>query len=116
MFKRTWHTDESRLKNNGHTWGDYVPYSNVLWIRYLFMWLRMSYLKTIAPENDNYLWYSIPGVSEINKKFDLRTRQGFESAAEVLIFASEQGWITDEQLDENGVDSTILSQYSIIRD
>lgn len=116
MFKRTWHTEESRAKNNGHTWAEHIPYTNALWLKYLFGWLREQYLKAIALENHPDLWYNIPGVRELNRRFDLRTKQGFDSATEVLIFAVEQGWIINEQIEESGINSTILSEYSIVRD
>jgi serine/threonine-protein kinase haspin len=116
MFKRTWHTEESRAKNNGHTWAEYTPYSNVLWLKYIFGWLREQYLKRIAPENQTDLFYNISGVRELTSRFDLRSKQGFDSATEVLLFAVEQGWITNEQIEENGLDSTILSEYSVLRD
>lgn len=115
MFKRNWHSEESRAKNDGHTWAEYIPYTNVLWIKYLFGWLHGHYQKSILPKKD-YGFYSIPGISDLRHKFDLRTRQGFESAADLLIFALDQGWITNDQIDESGVDTTILSNYTILRE
>lgn len=116
MFKRNWHTEESRAKNNGHTWAEYVPYTNVLWLKYLFGWLRTQYLKRIALENHTDVWYNIPGVRELTRRFDFRTVEGFDSATDVLIFAIEKGWITNEQIEENGFDSTFISEHSIVHD
>lgn len=116
MFKRAWHTEESRGKNNGHTWAEYIPYTNVLWLKYLFGWLREQYLKVIPLVDHTDLWYNIPGLQEFSRRFDLRTRNGFDSATEVLFFAVEQRWITNEQIEESGLDATILSEYSIVRD
>jgi len=111
MFKRNWHTETSRSKNGGHTWAEYTPYSNVLWIRYLLKWLRTAYLKAIAPSDDSVEWNRTEGLSELNKRLDVRTKYGaFESATDVLVFAAEQGWISAEQMESYGVDSSILSQ------
>jgi serine/threonine-protein kinase haspin len=111
MFKRNWHNDESRSKNNGHTWAEYTPYSNALWIKYLFKWLRTAYLKAIAPMDDSAQWYLTEGINKLRRKLDVRTKNGaFGSATDVLVFAVEQGWITEEQMESHGVDSSILSQ------
>jgi serine/threonine-protein kinase haspin len=113
MFKRSWHNEESRAKNNGHTWAEYIPYTNVLWLKYIFGWLREQYLRGLAFENHD-LFYSISGISELSRQFDLRSKQGFNSATEVLIFSLEQGWITNEQIEQSGIDNTILSEYSTV--
>jgi serine/threonine-protein kinase haspin len=114
MFKSYWHNEDSREKNNGHTWAEYIPYTNVLWLKYIFGWLRHQYLKGLCLEDQSDLWFNIPGMSDLNKRFDLRTKKGFDSATEVLVFAVDQGWITNEQIEESGFDTTVLSEESIV--
>lgn len=114
MFKSYWHNEDSREKNNSHTWAEYIPYTNVLWLKYIFGWLRHHYLKGLCLEDQSDLWFNIPGMSELNKRFDLRTKKGFDSATEVLVFAVDQGWITNDQIEESGFDTTVLSEESIV--
>lgn len=79
------------------SWAEHLPYTNVLWIRYLTSWLQ-----------DNFEYFGDPLVcrlfrretAEMRVRLNPQTKPeagGFESAEEVLEFMINQGWVTRQQ-------------------
>jgi serine/threonine-protein kinase haspin len=99
------------IEASGHTWAEYTPYSNVLWIRYLYFYLERNFKKHggVKAELKEFQGQT----KEFKTKLDPRTavhNGAFESAQEVLMFVVEKGWVSQEQLEERGVDSSFLSE------
>jgi hypothetical protein len=50
---------------------------------------------------------------ELNKRLHTRTKVengAFTSAQEVMAYIAEMGWVSEEQIERYGVDSTMMSQ------
>jgi hypothetical protein len=50
---------------------------------------------------------------ELSKRLDTRTKGengAFKSAQEVMFYIAEKGWVSEEQIERYGVDSTMMSQ------
>jgi hypothetical protein len=50
---------------------------------------------------------------ELSKRLDTRTKVengAFSSAQEVMAYIAEMGWVSEEQVERYGVDSTMMSQ------
>ena len=110
MHPRKWHVDASRNENRGHEWKEFTPYSNVLWIRYLYAFLMKEFKKKGDPKN---LTDFQKITTELKRRLNVRTKVengAFENAADVLQYIADKGWVSEEQLEGYGVDSTILSQ------
>ena len=113
LEKKKWHTEASRQKNNGHTWQEFIPYTNVLWIWYLLNWLEDGAIYKYDREKDDVEKQETKSAESIEFRRRLNTRtkkEPFESATEVLNFALQSGWVTEEQCQSYGVDCSILSQ------
>jgi len=106
--KIDWHTDESRLLNNGHTWSEYIPYTNVLWIRYLLQYAIQAW--SGSPEDLDTFKGDIDELQHRLKPQTTVKNGGFETAEQVLEYALEKGWITAEQLERYGSDASSLAE------
>jgi len=78
------------------SWDTYAPYTNVLWLAYLYNYLVESYAgpkKDIAEfkEETRELW------THLNPEADADV-PCFECAADIVHFAVESGWVKGEQL------------------
>ena len=93
------------ISEDGHSWKEYTPYSNVLWIRYLYFYLQRDFKKH---GGDKAVLKEFQEQTKVLRtRMDTRTKDGaFMSAQEVLIHVVEQGWVSEEQLEERGVDSS----------
>jgi len=120
MLPKQWHNEESREKSNGHTWSEHIPYTNVLWIRYLIHYLMHAYKKELERPNAKLekhggmeeLQKFKKETTELMKRLNVMTKVkngAFRSAKDVLDFVYQQGWVNEEQVQDYG-DSTILSQ------
>jgi hypothetical protein len=81
-----------------------MPYTNVLWIRYIHHWLKQQTTK--LPKVSNSF---LKDTKEFEKKLvprSVTTDGSFNTAEEVLEFMRVKGWVTEEQTNN---DSSILS-------
>jgi serine/threonine-protein kinase haspin len=99
MYPRDWHFENSKSQNNGATWGDHTPYSNVLWIKYLLGYLKKAFkecgsdTKELARFNEE--------TKELSKLLNPRTlvtNGAFSTAGEIYEFVCDQGWLSHEQI------------------
>ncbi|CZT13510.1 uncharacterized protein RCO7_09304 [Rhynchosporium graminicola] len=101
-------------ETHNHTWKDHIPYSNVLWIRYILSFLTKQ-LKKHSPGSKikKDLVTFEAEIKDMKRRLDVRTKVengAFESACQVLDYVFLKGWVSEEQLGGAGLDSTILSQ------
>ncbi|KAB8301538.1 hypothetical protein EYC80_003384 [Monilinia laxa] len=118
------------IKNKSHSWAEYMPYTNVLWLYFL-----IEYLTEVAPkggrgrgkqgkqtwvkETAELRWLLhpdwVPGDAENNQRNQDPDNQptqedeelGLGCAGDVLQYAFDMGWIREGDLD--AVDSSRLS-------
>ncbi|PMD52536.1 uncharacterized protein K444DRAFT_543262 [Hyaloscypha bicolor E] len=105
------YTLEPDQSKNGNVWSEYIPYTNVLWIRYLLHHLERSFKEHGVDQKE--LTEFKNQTKELKTRLDPRTlvkNGAFETAGGVLDFVWEKGWVSQEQLEERGVDTTILSE------
>ena len=110
MFKKSWHNEESKQLNGGHTWSDYTPYSNVLWIKYLLGYLKKDFEHNGGSAEELRQFES--ETTELKRRLDPRTlvlNGGFASANEICEFVAQKGWINAEQIAAMGETSSFLS-------
>ncbi|KAK1969521.1 hypothetical protein LY78DRAFT_629804 [Colletotrichum sublineola] len=93
------------------SWDVYVPYTNVLWLAYLYQYMTKGFA---GDKKDVAEFKKV--TKEMWKYLDPDAKVGtpaFGSAAEVVRFAVEAGWIHESQLmggEEEREDSIILSR------
>ncbi|KAG9229392.1 putative serine/threonine-protein kinase haspin like protein [Amylocarpus encephaloides] len=105
MEKKSWHDDSSRDHSNGHSWDEYKPYTNVIWLHFLLGYLKKN-LYQIPCSTFGTLKDFNAETKELSKRMDTRTKVengAFLSATEVLEFCIGQGWISYEQAEVSGV-------------
>jgi serine/threonine-protein kinase haspin len=110
-MRKQWHVAQNAesAEEELHGWGEYVPYTNVLWVRYLRSWLGETYQRY---GNADILEQFDEEVKVLDKRLNPRTTPasgGFVKALDILQFMMEQGWISEEQVVDNGFDSSMLS-------
>lgn len=82
--------------NGPITWARYEPYTNVLWLAYIYQWMAGHFKGTKKELNafkrlTKELWlYLNPDADD-----DV---PGFGSASDIVRFALESGWIEEDQL------------------
>ena len=99
MLPKSFHNEESRSLSNGHTWREFRPYSNVLWIKFLLGYVKKNFKNSGG--NLRELAHFEVETSEMKRRLDPRTlvkNGAFSSAGEIYQYVVEQGWITAEQL------------------
>ena len=105
------YTLEPDQSKNGKVWSEYIPYTNVLWIRYLLHHLERSFKEHGVDQKELREFKN--QTKKLKTRLDPRTlvkNGAFETAGGVLDFVWEKGWVSQEQLEERGVDTTILSE------
>ncbi|RDW59822.1 hypothetical protein BP6252_12909 [Coleophoma cylindrospora] len=116
FMKASWHTEASKSRAKSHTWQEHIPYTNALWIGYIFEFLFQGYMPKPEPRKR-----SKPKFSPEQKMFEAETKEirkrltpgwrndeRFTSAGEVLEYAVEQGWISPTQVEEYGAEASII--------
>lgn len=94
---------------DGHpiTWKEYTPYTNVLWLAYLYGYLvrsfrgdkrQLAHFRRLTREMWLHLSPDAPA-----------SILSFANATDVVRFCLESGWLTEDQLMGAGGDSTFLS-------
>lgn len=110
MFPRAWHDEDSRQLNNGYTWREFRPYSNVLWIKYLFGYLKKNY-KDSGGDPSDWSRFSVE-TSEFTKRLNFKTlvaNGAFSTAGDAFEYICEKGWLTAEQIVDLAEGSSILN-------
>ncbi|KAI0378739.1 hypothetical protein F5Y04DRAFT_144592 [Hypomontagnella monticulosa] len=91
------------------TWATYEPYTNVLWLAYIYQWMT-SHFKGTKKELNAFKRLTKEFWLYLNPDADDEV-PGFASASDIVRFALESGWIEEDQLmgvrDE--VEKSILS-------
>ncbi|KAE9367951.1 hypothetical protein N431DRAFT_348760 [Stipitochalara longipes BDJ] len=98
------------LSIHGHDWSESIPYTNVLWIRYLLHYLEHNFKKH---GEKKYLEAFRYETKELKSKLNPKTavkNGAFVDARQVLEFCVGAGWVSEGQLLERGVDSTFASE------
>ena len=114
-YKREWHTEASRSQNNGHTWKEFAPYNNVLWIKYILGFLTKRF-KASGPKTEKArkdLQVFDAETKELKTKLSVQTsvsKGGFSTAGEVLQYVVQKGWVSEEQVMGYGGEYSMLSQ------
>ncbi len=94
-----------------------MPYTNVLWIRYILSYLLGQY--KVNGGDKSHLAEFASDTKELNKRLDVRTKVengAFMSATEVLNFVVLKGWVSEDQLERYGVDESTLGELSQLID
>ncbi|KAJ9151928.1 Serine/threonine-protein kinase haspin [Pleurostoma richardsiae] len=94
------------------SWNGYYPYTNVLWLAYLYDYLTTNYrgpekeLKAFR-QTTRELWAHLDPDAP-------RVILSFSSAVDVITFAVEAGWITEKQLmgDVSEIQGTLVDDES----
>jgi len=117
---KEWHLQETvDAKDVEHgwialTWAAFNAYNNVIWIRYIFDWLVKRYRKTARDAAG--LREFEEEVEELNHRLKPRVspaEKPFHSAVEVLDYVYSKGWVNEEQVENYGVDISLLSASSV---
>lgn len=97
--RKAWHDEESRLLNNGHTWDEFIPYTNVIWLRYFLAYLKKQ-CAAIPGWTDDDQKTLLAETKTISKAMDVRTKEengAFMTAGAVLRHCVDVGLIDVEQ-------------------
>lgn len=89
------------------TWNDFIPYTNVIWIYYLFNYTINKY-EGVLPLTD-----FLRETKELREKLDPDGRclnGGFTCASEMLNYCVKQGWINGEDLIDSDVSSMVEAE------
>lgn len=110
MYPSEWHGPESRDENNGHTWSEHIPYTNVIWIQFLLGHLKREYKKSKEASSLELREFT-EETRELSKRLDPRTKVengAFQTAYEVFEFILLQGWVTYDQADASSLEFDTL--------
>lgn len=128
-----WHNEASRGEFGDRSWEEYIPYTNVLWLRYLLSYLMKSYKKSEDAANttnnksskgsksskkakrveDSPLVPFEEEISELKKRLNVRTKVengAFSRAWDIVAYAVEMGWVNEDQVMGHGVDTSVLTE------
>ncbi|KAK3399106.1 hypothetical protein B0T20DRAFT_409230 [Sordaria brevicollis] len=111
------HLLSNTLERKQVSWAGYYPYTNVLWLSYIYGYLCQHFkgdkrdLKAWREETEEMWKYMDPGqVDAVRQEESI----GFGAAGDVVVFAIEKGWITEEQVMDVGDRSTVLFEESVL--
>ncbi|CAG8977549.1 hypothetical protein HYALB_00012355 [Hymenoscyphus albidus] len=103
--KKAWHDEESRSLDNGHTWDEHVPYTNVIWLQYLLGYLKKQFTQSPTYTREANATFQTE-IREIERGMSTRTKidnGAFTSAAQVLERCMELGYIHYEDFEASGI-------------
>lgn len=86
------------LSLHNHEWSEYIPYTNVLWIRYLLFYLERDFKRYAAKEETQAFAKEIRAFKRGLNPRTLALNGGFEDARDVLEFCVDAGWVEEVQL------------------
>lgn len=121
FMKASWHTEASKSRAKSHTWQEHIPYTNALWIGYIFEFLYQGYMPKSDLRKRSKLKLSPEQKVFERETAELRRRltpgwrnaERFTTASEILEFAVEQGWVTPAQVEDYGTESSIVEGCEI---
>lgn len=95
------------------TWASHEPYTNVLWLAYLYEWI-VGHFRGPKKEVNAFKRATKELWSYLDPEADEDT-PGFEGASDILRFAVEIGWIDEDQLmdSRDEIEKSILSILSV---
>lgn len=100
------------------SWAGHYPYTNVLWLSYIYGYLCQHFkgdkreLKAWREETEEMWKYLDPEkVDAVRQEGSI----GFGAAEDVVVFAVERGWITEEQVMDVGDRSTVLFEEPMLQ-
>lgn len=99
-----WHKAHSL---DGKSWDEFMPYTNVLWIRYLHDWLKKK-MKKFPKMSNEFLMETKVFEKKLLPR-SLTTDGSFSTAQEVLEYMVNEGWVSIDQAKEYGCDSSFMS-------
>lgn len=90
-------------------WAIYEPYTNVLWLAYLYEWMT-GHFRGAKKELNSFKRATKEFWSYLDPEADEDT-PGFESASDILRYTVEIGWLNEDQLisGRDEVEKSILS-------
>ncbi|TGO57502.1 hypothetical protein BOTNAR_0200g00190 [Botryotinia narcissicola] len=106
------------IKQKKHSWEEYMPYSNVLWLYFL-----MEYLTEVAPKGGrgkpgNPDWVPGNGASdgkgEDEGEGEEEEELGLGCAGDVLQYAFDMGWVCEEDLGDADTSRLSLREDSYV--
>ncbi|KAI0446050.1 hypothetical protein F4803DRAFT_77414 [Xylaria telfairii] len=91
------------------TWAIYEPYTNVLWLAYLYDWMVKNF-RGLKKELNSFKRATKELWSYLDPEAD-ESVPGFESASDILRYAVEIGWIDEDHLmgSREEIEKSILS-------
>lgn len=91
------------------TWATHEPYTNVLWLAYLYEWM-VDHFRGPKREGNAFRRATKELWSYLDPEAD-ESVPGFESASDILRFAVEIGWVDEDQLmdSRDEIEKSILS-------
>jgi hypothetical protein len=94
-----WHTPSKATApgNIGTSWEKHIPFTNVIWVRYLLAWLRQQ-LDRNGSEDKARVREFTREVNEFQTRLKSMGDDGFKSATDILMYMMECGWLTREQV------------------
>lgn len=111
MYPKSWHdNDETRNMSNGHTWQEHIPYTNVLWIKYILGYLQKNFRG--APDHAPALAQFREDTKELSRRLNSKTlvaNGAFSTAKEICQYILDEGWATPDQIMQ-GEESFITNQ------
>ncbi|KAK5627772.1 hypothetical protein RRF57_003487 [Xylaria bambusicola] len=95
------------------SWAIYEPYTNVLWLAYLYEWM-VEHFRGPKKEVNSFRRTTKEFWSYLDPEAD-ENMPGFESASDILRYAVEVGWLDQNQLigGRDEVEKSILSIITI---
>jgi serine/threonine-protein kinase haspin len=91
------------------TWTTYEPYTNVLWLAYLYEWMVGNF-RGLKKEVNAFKSATKEFWSYLDPEADVSV-PGFESASDIVRYAVEAGWMDEDQLmgGRDEIEKSILS-------
>ena len=111
MFPRDWHDEGSKGQNNGHTWSEFTPYSNVLWLKYILGYIRKAF-RDCGGDDGELARFTIE-TRELTRRFNPRTlvdNGAFSTAREVFDYVVAEGFLAPEQVANMAEGISMLSE------
>ena len=106
---RCWHVNETKYLD-GHSWKEFTPYSNVLWLKYVFGYVQKNFKQSGGSAEELSKFEDL--TRELKKKLNplFKVENGaFTTAEDVYQYVVEKEWISAEQVAALQEDSSILS-------
>jgi serine/threonine-protein kinase haspin len=95
--KRSRNALNGKGKGKPISWRDYHPYTNVLWLAYLYEYLTSHFRGEDPRELEDFLRETAELRTHLDPKAPPRVLS-FPCAGEVIRFAVEAGWVGEDQL------------------